>query len=70
MWFFLKSEMSLNHSTFDQLDIAKTKPLTVTRNCDVISLLTLWKLNKLSMNCELSKYLLNNFNSKNVTGVF
>ena len=70
---FFKSETSLNYSTFDQQDFVKTQSFNsndiIVMSYYVISFLTRWKLNKLGMNCKLSKYLLNSFNCKNVSGV-
>ena len=58
---FFKSETSLNYSTFDQLDLVKTPNFenndVIVTSYDVTLLLTRWKLNKLVINCEFSKYL-------------
>ena len=68
----MESETSLNYSTFGQMDFVKTGLFdsndVIVTPYDIISLLTRWKLNKLGMNCELSKYHFNTLNCKKVTG--
>ena len=66
---FFKSETSLNYSTFDQQGLIKIIVTNSNDSCDVIvtlydviSVFTIWKLNKLGINCELSKYLLGSIN--------
>ena len=69
---FFKSETSLNYFTFDQLDFVKTPNFenndVIVTSYDVTLLLTKWKLNKLVINCEFSKYLLNSFNPRTFKG--